>query len=123
MSKITLGITGLHEILGRDYGIKEPYWAPSSISLAQPQRGSSSTIPIRIRIELGFKDVLFCTKWITEVPGENVSKQGQGLGAKTLASCTDAVLFTDNYNTRFQRKKGELRSPQTIPQCAHDSHR
>ena len=52
MFKITLGITGLQEILGRDYGIKEPYWAPSSISVAQPQRGSSSTIPIRIRIEL-----------------------------------------------------------------------
>ena len=25
MPKITLGITGLHEILGRDYGIEEPY--------------------------------------------------------------------------------------------------
>ena len=23
------GITGLHEILGRDYGIEEPYWGPS----------------------------------------------------------------------------------------------
>ena len=29
MLKITLGITGLHEILGRDYGIEEPYWGPS----------------------------------------------------------------------------------------------
>ena len=28
MSEITLGITGLHEILGRDYGIQEPYWDP-----------------------------------------------------------------------------------------------
>ena len=26
-AKITLGITGLHPILGRDYGIEEPYWA------------------------------------------------------------------------------------------------
>ena len=26
MPKITLRITGLHEILGRDYGIEEPYW-------------------------------------------------------------------------------------------------
>ena len=26
MPKITLGITGLYEILGRDYGIEEPYW-------------------------------------------------------------------------------------------------
>ena len=29
MPKITLGITGLHEILGRDYGIEEAYWGPS----------------------------------------------------------------------------------------------
>ena len=28
MPKITLGITGLHEILGRDYGIEEPYCGP-----------------------------------------------------------------------------------------------
>ena len=27
--KITLRITGLHEIVGRDYGIDEPYWEPS----------------------------------------------------------------------------------------------
>ena len=27
-TKITLGITGLQEISGRDYGIKEPYWGP-----------------------------------------------------------------------------------------------
>ena len=32
MLKITLGITGLHEILGRDYGIEEPYWEPSIIA-------------------------------------------------------------------------------------------
>ena len=29
MPKTTPGITGLHEILGRDYGIEEPYWGPS----------------------------------------------------------------------------------------------
>ena len=29
MPKIALGITGLLEILGRDYGIEEPYWGPS----------------------------------------------------------------------------------------------
>ena len=29
MPKITLRITGLHEVLGRDYGIEEPYWGPS----------------------------------------------------------------------------------------------
>ena len=28
-TKITLGITGLHEISGRDDGIEEPYWGPS----------------------------------------------------------------------------------------------
>ena len=26
MPRITIGITELHEILGRDYGIEEPYW-------------------------------------------------------------------------------------------------
>ena len=29
MPKITLGITGLHKILGRDYVIEEPYWGLS----------------------------------------------------------------------------------------------
>ena len=29
MPKITLGITGLHEIWGRDYRIEEPYWGTS----------------------------------------------------------------------------------------------
>ena len=28
MPKITLGITRLHEVLGHDYGIEEPYWGP-----------------------------------------------------------------------------------------------
>ena len=28
MPQITLGITGLHEILGKDYGIEEPHWGP-----------------------------------------------------------------------------------------------
>ena len=31
MPKITLGITGLHEILGQDYGSEECYWGPSSL--------------------------------------------------------------------------------------------
>ena len=31
MAKITLGITGLPEVLGRDYGIEEPYWGPSAV--------------------------------------------------------------------------------------------
>ena len=29
-AKIALGITRLLETLGRDYGIEEPYWGPSS---------------------------------------------------------------------------------------------
>ena len=29
MPKITIGITQLHEILGQDYGIEEPYWGTS----------------------------------------------------------------------------------------------
>ena len=28
MPKITLGITGLHEVLGRDYGSEKLYWDP-----------------------------------------------------------------------------------------------
>ena len=28
LAKISHGITELHEILVRDYGIEEPYWAP-----------------------------------------------------------------------------------------------
>ena len=32
MPKITHGIAGLHEFLGRDYGIEEPYWG-SSVSM------------------------------------------------------------------------------------------
>ena len=31
MPKITLRITGLHEILGRDYGIEEPHLGPSNM--------------------------------------------------------------------------------------------
>jgi len=31
MLKLTLGITGLHEILGRDYRIKKPYCGPSNL--------------------------------------------------------------------------------------------
>ena len=30
MPKITLGIEGSNEIAGRDYGIEETYWGPSS---------------------------------------------------------------------------------------------
>ena len=30
MPEMTLGITGLHEILSRDYGIEGPYWETSN---------------------------------------------------------------------------------------------
>ena len=33
--KITLGITGLPEILGRDYGIVKPYWGPAMYLFCQ----------------------------------------------------------------------------------------
>ena len=52
MPKITLGITGLHKILGRDYGIEEPYWGPSyrySIRLS--------------RCDVLKKNVLFCCQF------------------------------------------------------------
>ena len=31
--KITLGITGLPEILGRDYAIEKPYWGPAKYTV------------------------------------------------------------------------------------------
>ena len=40
MPKIALGITGLLEILGRDYGIEEPYWGPSYSMNTYPIRDS-----------------------------------------------------------------------------------
>ena len=42
MPKVTLGITGLPEILGRDYGIEKPYWGPS---IPDSYRTSTKTIP------------------------------------------------------------------------------
>ena len=33
--KTTLGITGFHETLGRDYGIEERYRGPSNLNYAQ----------------------------------------------------------------------------------------
>ena len=37
MPKIALGITGLLEILGRDYGIEEPYWGTSQSGYRLPR--------------------------------------------------------------------------------------
>ena len=59
MPKITLEITGLHEILGRDYGIEESYWGTSLLlalllkvpALMAPNanvlKASSSVVPLR----------------------------------------------------------------------------
>ena len=60
MPKITLEITGLHEILGRDYGIEEPYWGTSLLlsltciqkvpALIAPNanvKASSCVVPLR----------------------------------------------------------------------------
>ena len=48
MPEMTLGITVLHEILSRDYGIEGPYWEPSSPvptpSLLDPVYGFSKAI-------------------------------------------------------------------------------
>ena len=38
MPKITLGITGLHEVLGRDYRSEKPYWGPSENESLLPPR-------------------------------------------------------------------------------------
>ena len=46
--KITLEITGLHETLGRDYGIKESYWRPSL--KAKALKLNSRTFSYRTRI-------------------------------------------------------------------------
>ena len=52
MPKTTLGITGLNEILGRDYGIEEPYWGPLCLRRVNDQShfcaGSVHTIRYRI---------------------------------------------------------------------------
>ena len=42
MPKTTLGITGLLEMLGRDYGIKEPHSQPSFILPCTPSLRASS---------------------------------------------------------------------------------
>ena len=48
MPKITLGITGLHEVLGRDYRSEKPYWGPSeNESLLPPGRHYRSPLASR----------------------------------------------------------------------------
>ena len=37
MPKVTLGITGLPAILGRDYGIEKPHWGPSTNTQGRKQ--------------------------------------------------------------------------------------
>ena len=51
MPKIALGITGLLEILGRDYGIEEPYWGPALIVDADTERcGYVASLDICVEI-------------------------------------------------------------------------
>ena len=50
------GITGLHEILGRDYGIEKPYWGPAS-KLGRPvvqsvSRDQVQRAPLNKRVNL-----------------------------------------------------------------------
>ena len=47
MPKVTLGITGLPEILGRDYGIEKPYWVPStSYLVSSSSYASAKALPL-----------------------------------------------------------------------------
>ena len=48
MPKITLGITGLHEVLGRDYGSEKPYWG-SSENESLPHPGLHDRSPVASR--------------------------------------------------------------------------
>ena len=66
MLKITLVITGLYELLGRNYGIEEPYWGPSlkgKMRLCSTQSGllpltmrKYHGISIKLEIELKIKE-------------------------------------------------------------------
>ena len=52
MSKITIGITELHEILGRDYGIEEYYWGSlveRGYLLTSRRRIEFSTLQLLVR--------------------------------------------------------------------------
>jgi len=44
--RITLGITGLHDILGWDYGIEEPYWETSYIAGVISPRNRKSLVQL-----------------------------------------------------------------------------
>ena len=47
MPKVTLGITGLPEILGRDYGIEKPYLVPSTSYLVNSSSyASAKALPL-----------------------------------------------------------------------------
>ena len=53
MPEITLGITGLHELLGRDYRIEEPYWGPSIGTLMR----------VRFFLQIRLRTHLFATPY------------------------------------------------------------
>ena len=46
MPNITLGITGLHEILRRDFGVEEPYSEPSYIAGVISPRNRNSLVQL-----------------------------------------------------------------------------
>ena len=48
MPNITLGITRLHEVFGRDYGSEKPYWGPSENESLLP-RGLHYRSPVASR--------------------------------------------------------------------------
>ena len=43
--EITLGITGLHEILGQGNGIEEPYWGPSISNRQWAPANTTNSVP------------------------------------------------------------------------------
>lgn len=45
MREVSLGVTGLHEIVGRNHGIEESYWGPSNtLSLSFISSSGAKTI-------------------------------------------------------------------------------
>ena len=56
MPNVTLGITGFHEILRRDYGIGEPYWGPTLVSC---RRRTDSCRPWDLHLTFTWKNRKF----------------------------------------------------------------
>ena len=90
MPKITLGITGLHEILGRDYGIGEPYWGPSilwDIPQYRHRQTHCETKAYRPEIVIKNKQGKSCVLLDMSIPTEKLSKYSErmwGMKATTI---------------------------------------